>query len=380
MQKKCIFHYPMPFDYEKKNGSSLRPISMLEAFKECGYDVDVISGDGNERKANMQKVKKNIKNGIKYDFLYSESLTQPTLLAEKDHVPRHPFLDFEFFKFCKRNNTLVFLYYRDMHWKFIQYKKSVAWYKKIITLPLYRYDLYQYFKNVDILYCPTIKFVEYGLNKFNVKALPPGCNINSKVTKYKMNRVKTDNNINVFYVGGVSGIYDISLFLKGMMLCDRVSLTICTPQDHWDANKEYLLKWMNKRVKVIHKNSNQLEKYYKDADVSLFCKAQDLYTDMAIPIKTKETLGYGTPIIVSDNLAVAKDVKEGDYGWVVKPDPQAIKDLLEYLCNNPNEINEKTYHAIQAANYNTWKARAEQVIKDYVDMKGSNDELFCTRK
>lgn len=378
MQKKCIFHYPMPFDYEKKNGSSLRPISMLEAFKECGYDVEVISGYGDERKGNIKKIKNNIKSGIKYDFLYSESLTQPTLLSEKDHIPRHPFLDFSFFNFCRKNHIPVFLYYRDMHWKFATYKESVAWYKKIIAIQLYKYDLYRYFKNVDILYCPTEKFKEFGLNGFNIKALPPGCTINSNVTEYKMNRMKTDNIIRVFYVGGVAGLYDISLFLRGMMSCDRVFLTICTPKDHWNEHKEYLQKWMNKRVKVIHKNSNQLEEYYKNADVSLFCKAQDLYTDMAVPIKTKETLGYGTPIIVSDNLAVAKDVKEGGYGWIVKPEPQAIKDLLEYLCDNPNEINEKTYNAIQASHDNTWKARAEQVVKDCANLKGNSDELFYT--
>ena len=380
MQKKCIFHYPMPFDYEKKNGSSLRPISMLEAFKECGYDVDVISGYGNERKGNIKKIINNIKSGIEYDFLYSESLTQPTLLSEKDHIPRYPFLDFSFFKFCRKNHIPVFLYYRDMHWKFTIYKENVAWYKKIITIPLYKYDLYKYFKNVDILYCPTEKFMDFGLNRFNIKALPPGCTINRNVTEYKMSKIKTDNIIHVFYVGGVAGIYDISLFLKGMMSCNQVFLTICTPKDHWDVNKEYLQKWLNERVTVIHKSSNQLEEYYKSADISLFCKAQDLYTDMAVPIKTKETLGYGTPIIVSDNLAVATDVKEGDYGWIVKPEPQAIKDLLEYLCDNPNEINAKTYNAIKAAHDNTWKARAEQVIEDCANLKGSSDELFYTRK
>lgn len=378
MQKKCIFHYPMPFNYEKKNGSSLRPISMFEAFKECGYDVDLISGYGNARAATIRKIKNNIREGIKYDFLYSESLTQPTLLAEKDHIPRHPFLDFSFLKFCKKNNIPILLYYRDMHWKFDQYRKSVAWYKKMITIPLYKYDLYQYFKNVDILYCPTEKFKEFGLNKYNIKALPPGCKINSKVTKYKMNRIKEDNTIHVFYVGGVAGIYDISLFLKGMMSCDNVFLTICTPEDHWNANKEYLQKWMNARIKVIHRNSNQLEEYYKSADVSLFCKAQDLYTDMAVPIKTKETLGYGTPIIVSDNLAVAKDVKEGGYGWIVKPEPEAIQELLEYLCNNPEEINKKTHRAIQAAEKNTWEMRAEQVIHDCEKLKGGSNEVFCT--
>ncbi len=31
----------------------------------------------------IKKIKSNIKEGIKYDFLYSESSTEPTLLTEK---------------------------------------------------------------------------------------------------------------------------------------------------------------------------------------------------------------------------------------------------------------------------------------------------------
>lgn len=90
----------------------------------------------------------------------------------------------------------------------------------------------------------------------------------------------------------------------------------------------------------------------------------DTYANISSPIKAKETLGYGTPIIVSDNLAVAEDVKKGDYGWIVEPEPSAIKELLEYLSNHPKEINQKTQNAIRAAKYNTWKARAEQIIED----------------
>ena len=83
-------------------------------------------------------------------------------------------------------------------------------------------------------------------------------------------------------------------------------------------------------------------------------------------------MGYGTPIIVSDNLHIAKEVVEGDYGWVVKAESQDISELLDYLCKNPDEISKKTKNAIKAAENNTWKKRAEQVINDMKRIKVTN--------
>lgn len=54
-----------------------------------------------KEKKKIKKIKSNIKEGIKYDFLYSESSTEPTLLTEKNHIPLYPFLDFGFLKYCK---------------------------------------------------------------------------------------------------------------------------------------------------------------------------------------------------------------------------------------------------------------------------------------
>ena len=98
LKKRMIFHVPNYIDLEAKSGSNIRPIKMINAFKEIGYDVDVVMGYASERKSKIKEIKNNIKNGVKYDFLYSESSTMPTLLTEKNHLPTHPFLDFSFFK------------------------------------------------------------------------------------------------------------------------------------------------------------------------------------------------------------------------------------------------------------------------------------------
>lgn len=370
--KRCIYHYPLPFNYTKPNGSAVRPIYMLEAFKDCGYIVDAITGYGEERKKKIREIKERILNGVKYDFVYSESLTQPTLLSEKNHFPKYPNLDFGFLKFCRHYDIPVGLFYRDMHWKFKQFKEIVPWYKRLILVPFYRYDLYKYKRCVDILYCANKKIANYGVKHENLKELPPGCKKNDEIIYKKMIKEKTNSVLNVFYVGGIAGIYDISTFLEGMRNNGKVYLTVCTPEEHWVNNKERLSNLLNNRVNVIHEKSDGLAEYYLKADTALFCKKEDPYTDLASPIKAKETLGYGTPIIVSDNLHIAKEVVEGDYGWVVKAESQDISELLDYLCKNPDEISKKTKNAIKAAENNTWKKRAEQVINDMKEIKITN--------
>ena len=73
-EKKCIYHYTHPIE-ENAIGSGVRPYMMLNAFKSIGYDVEEISGYGKERKKKIKELINKIKNGERYDFLYSESLT-----------------------------------------------------------------------------------------------------------------------------------------------------------------------------------------------------------------------------------------------------------------------------------------------------------------
>ncbi len=110
-KKRCIFHIPNKLDEKSLSGSQVRPRMMIQAFKDIGYDVDVVMGYGKERKKSINIIKNNIKSGIKYDFLYSESSTMPTLLTEKNHLPLYPNLDFGFFKFCKNHGIKIGLFY-----------------------------------------------------------------------------------------------------------------------------------------------------------------------------------------------------------------------------------------------------------------------------
>lgn len=362
--RRCIFYYPNPLG-NTGTGSGVRPIKMLEAFKECGYIVEEVSGYGKDRKEKIKKIKKNIRSGVKYDFLYSESLTMPTLLSEKKHLPIHPFLDFGFLKFCRNNKIPIGLFYRDMHWKFSQYKKNIPVYKRFVTYIFYKYDLLEYKKYVNILYCPTEKFREYGLKKFNIKVLQPGCTINKEIIEYKKRNTKKDIGINVFYVGGVSGIYNPYNFIKGVSKSENANMVICTPEKHWKENC-YKYKDIVKvgNIRIVHEKESKLGQLYMNTDISVMCQPTNTYADMSVPIKTKETLGYGTPIVVSSNLAVSKEVLAGGYGWVIEPEEDKVKSFLDFLSRNPQEIKKKTIKAIEASKLNTWTVRAKQVISE----------------
>lgn len=50
MKKRIIFHIPFKIDKKRLSGTNIRPVKLLNAFKELGYTVDFISGYGEERK------------------------------------------------------------------------------------------------------------------------------------------------------------------------------------------------------------------------------------------------------------------------------------------------------------------------------------------
>jgi len=76
-------------------------------------------------------------------------------------LPIAPFLDFNFFKFCKDENIKIGFFYRDIHWNFEQYKTTVPLLKRKFAEFFYKYDLINYNKYIDILYLPSSKMADY---------------------------------------------------------------------------------------------------------------------------------------------------------------------------------------------------------------------------
>ena len=94
--KQCIFYLPYELSEHGTGARMLRPMQMIQAFEEIGYNVFVIQGYSRERKARISELKRKIMQGDVYDFMYTEAHTMPTLLTERHHFPTHPFLILDF--------------------------------------------------------------------------------------------------------------------------------------------------------------------------------------------------------------------------------------------------------------------------------------------
>jgi hypothetical protein len=80
----------------------------------------------------------------------------PTLLTESHHLPTHPFLDFNFFRFLKNNDIKIGLFYRDVQWNFKELY-NINFFKKIYAKFFYYWDLYNYNNLLDVLFLPSLK-------------------------------------------------------------------------------------------------------------------------------------------------------------------------------------------------------------------------------
>lgn len=365
--KRCIFHYPGKIENEPKVGSAVRPKMMLEAFRQLGYEVDVVTGESRERKLKIQEIKKNIRDGIIYDFLYSENRNIPTLLADRNHIPSHPLLDFNFFKFCRENGIKIGLFYRDIHWKFDIFKSNVILPKRLVLVSLFRYDLYQYKKYVNILYVPNLRLGQYLPKCFELKELPPGGNLQEDILEEKKRKEYSGKELRIFYVGGVTGLYDMKTLFYAVKKNQKVSLIACTPLEQWEKAKDSYKSLLCDRIQVVHKQNSELKQYYRWADVVSVCFEKNEYTALATPIKAFEAICYGVPLIVSNNTVISRKIDEWNIGWVIEYSLDKMNLLFDNLLLCPGEIREKTENIVKAAKENTWRKRAEMVIRDLAE-------------
>jgi len=368
-QKRCIYHVPNYIDPAANSGSTRRPKFMLQAFKDLGYNVDVVMGYAKERKEQIKKIKQNIKKGVKYEFLYSECSTVPTLLTEKHHLPLHPFLDFGFMKYCKKNKIKIGLYYRDIYWKFPFYGTGLNPLKKKFAIWMYEYDIKQYRKIIDILYLQTMEMAKYLPNTIGetiIKTLPPGGEYNEEKIKVRNEHYsnKTDNNINIFYVGGIGVLYDLEPLLKVVNEKEYLSLTVCCREKDWEEEKTRYEKYLNDRIKIIHKSGKDLQEYYERADLCSLYFPDDEYRRFVLPIKLFEYIEYGTPIIATKGTETGKFLSENNIGWEIPCKSQELSKLLNKLHNNRKLIVEKHNNVVSILKKHTWLERAKQVEKE----------------
>ena len=362
MIRRCIYHVPYPITNETKAASAIRPRKMLEAFQDNFGEVFVISGYGKERREKFKKLKKLILSGLKYEFMYSENSTMPNLMTEKNHMPYYPFLERTIFKFCKEHNIPIGLFYRDVYWKFPVYKQKVSFMKRCITLPLYKYDLLIYNKYIDIMYLPSDEMKGYVDFKGITKALPPGDDAQDESVKRKGEA--RNKQLELFYVGGVGGDYDISKLLEGVSRCEFLHLTLCCHENQWEQWVQEKGLNVSENITIVHKKGEELEEFYEKADLGILFFTSSGYRKMAMPVKLFEYIGHFLPVVATKGCAAGTFVENNDIGWTINYDTREFMKLLSDLNNNREVLRNKAQKMGKVAKENTWKARALSVYND----------------
>lgn len=368
MSLNMVFHVPFPLDESASSASGLRPIRMLQAFKDAGYNVDVISGSAKQRKLKIQEIKRKIRTGYNCDFVYSESATIPTMFTEKKHLPIHPFLDLGFLAWMRKYGIPVGLFYRDIYWAFESYEIPIGkgLIKKLATSvmrTIYRYDLWMYRMGVSILYTPSLemrKFVPIYPRK-RMRALPPGLCIieNSNI----------DERLNIVYVGGIGAHYQIDSLLEAVANFPDVKLTICTRSEEWDKEKENYSKYINSHISVVHKSGKGLDAIYKNANIGAIVVTPNIYRTFAVPYKFFEYLGHGIPILASKGTLAGEMTEKMGVGWTIPNDVDSIKKKIQLLNEDKTGFEEKIRAARKIRLQHTWLMRARQVAGE---LSGNN--------
>lgn len=361
-----IFHYPLPLNPNATSASGIRPLKMLDAFKSLGYHVDIIVGYSKERKRAINNIKDKIKSGVKYDFLYSESSTMPTILTDPSHIPLHPNLDFSFFKFCKVHNIPIGLFYRDIYWAFEGNDKHLNPIKRILAKLCYKYDLLNYNKYLTKLYLPSYEMGKYipFVSKNIFATLPPAHDVNN--IEYQERAISDPlNHLNIFYVGGISDHYQMHKLFNVVKKREDIKLTVCTRSSEWLSVKSEYPDLSNlDNIEVIHENGESMREFMINSDItSIFVKPQE-YREFAVPVKLFEYLGYRKPIIASQGTLAGTFVAENNIGWTIPYDEYSLNQLFDSLIHDPKKYAIKREHMASVSSKHTWQARAKQVIQE----------------
>jgi glycosyltransferase involved in cell wall biosynthesis len=362
---EIIFYYPRNIQIRNVSGGSIRPFRMISAFEKAGLIVHKVMGDFNKRKKAINLLKEKIKsNLIRPTFVYIESSTMPLPFSSSTQFLPHPFLEFNFLNWLKKRGVRIGLFYRDIYWKFPEWWKRQGLLRGILIWPVYYYELYRYIKLVDILFCPSLEFMNVILNYLKPRKCllsAPGCDINNNfIPSYP------EGHIILFYVGGcIPPIYDLSVVLKACKkLKDKVDLKLCVRKEEWAKIQRYYKPYLDKNIKVYHVSGTALKNLYLTSHIFIMPINKNKYRTLMMPIKLFESIGYSLPIIAGASSAAGRFIKDNNIGWTTDNNLNDLTYLLIKLIEDSNLIKSAVRNIRRIQLQNTWQSRADYIINE----------------
>lgn len=348
-----VFHHPLPVEQQPKVGSTLHVTRMIDGFRAAGYDVEVVAGYSSDRVRTMRRIRQEVKAGRVFDFVYAESSTAPTALNDRHHLPIHPFADWSFLRFLRRQGLPVGLFYPDVHWRFPFYRSAVHPVKRRVAEIFYRFDLRWYQHVLDILFLPSSRMrlsVPGWEHSERVIGLAPGGDIEAFETTHR------DGQLHLFYVGSIKPpLYDVHELIAAVTKVANVYLTVCCPS----GEAELAASFHCDRISVVHLHGDALREQYRMCDAACLVYAPERYRDFTMPVKLFEAIGYARPVLTSAGTAAADFIEATGTGWVV--DADTLVPTLTQLVSDSALVTARHDVVVAHQREHSWESRARFV-------------------
>lgn len=349
---KVLVHINYPPPQRRTSGSRVRPYYMCEAFRDIGYEVEVVAGTLWERGRQMYEL---IRSGkvASFSFCYAEPSTYPL----------NPFIDYTFYLALKARRIPIGLYYRDAYWRFADwfpYHGPKKWFL-----------LLRYWS--DMLFLPRALSAFFFqsqtmANRFHFSTpkfiLPPGGHMS-----YKSEQAQFSPKIErAVYVGGITQEYGTDLLLDALDLVNReykLDLELVCREDEYISQRSIFEKYIEAEwLHIHHLWGKGLEQVYHRSDIALISMWKNTYNDMRMSVKLFEYLSYGLPIVATNCTEIADFIQRNRIGIVVQDNPLSLAEGMLRIARDRDFYRELVRNAKQTLeNGNLWTDRAEQVAE-----------------
>lgn len=356
MKKKIIFHSAIDIFKPPLSGDSVRPKKMYQAFLDLGYEIYLIHGNGDQRRASFKKLF-DVENISSFDFFYSELSSRSIYVADASGIPRF-FLDFSYIKKIKKNGVPIGFFYRDIHWRYrnpgLLSKKSLV---RPISYLFHCLELINIWHLSNILFIPSMGMKKYiPLKGKIILELPPGGDFS--INGFCLDVHKP---LKLFYVGGVgTALYDLSDMISVVNRCPNITLTICARKEDWDR-ANYIV---GSNVRIIHLHGKEMMDELSKHHALLMYYKPHPYRNFAVPVKMFESVCAGLPVITDSHGYASKIIERDSLGFSVNS-PQDLFLLLNDLDSHPCKLSDFKRGLQSKALKHTWKQRAITVASEF---------------
>jgi len=324
-KENMIHYFPGSLDNQSDRASSKRPFEIQEFLKERGNKGDVvISGNSKQRLALLYEVLE--RDDIEsLNYIYIESTNMPLFLNEIRGRSFQWYKELKAIGKLKKKGVKIILFYRDMYWRFPEFKKSSFSWKVKVFFHWMEWVLIA--KHVDLLLLPTGPIQEYlPENELPKLEFHPGIiEWDEKLLEHKETSEKNQK-IKLLYVGGViPPFYKLFLALDLVKNVKNLELTICCRDYEWARVKHMYSDYDFDRVNIVHKSGEELIPLYLSHNVFLDLREPVDYYKYAFPYKYIESISYNMPLVILKGSSAEDFVTKNNFGWACKDLEEAIQ-------------------------------------------------------